>query len=172
MQPQHRKEATAGYGQAEGRLSYKLFCPPLGPLLLAVDRVRPLSSFRHPTTQSLKSVIFSNLIVVHPPLPTPTPTNSGFLTRPLGLQLVIGLLRKVSWRQRPRPPGMGGVRKPPPIFHICFWCLIVLRGCNSPAPRRLVFQSARAEWALSGFLLSDKRLLCSANYSDKHRNQA
>lgn len=136
----------------------KLFCPSLSPLLLAVGQVRPLSSFRHPATQSLKSAIFfSNLVVVYPPLSTPTPNNSGFLTRPLGLQLVIGLQRKVSWRQRPRPQGMGGVRKSPPIFHICFWCLIVLRGCNSPAPRRLVFQSTRVEWALTGFLLSDTK---------------
>lgn len=36
MQPQHRKEAAVAYGPAEGKLCHtKLFCPPLGPLLLA-----------------------------------------------------------------------------------------------------------------------------------------
>lgn len=32
MQPQHRKETTAGYGQAEGKLSYKNILPTFEPL--------------------------------------------------------------------------------------------------------------------------------------------
>lgn len=50
---------------------------------------------------------------------------------------------------------MGWVESENHLFH--FGCLIMLRGCNSPAPRRLVFQNTGVEWGLTGFPFSDTK---------------